>query len=125
SFMAVEIGAGLTQLTRAEVEADEWNVAVLTHRGELFAVSAPDFQDRAGAIGRDPLREPERAIGPGGLAFLFAEVVVAAAERPVQAGVVIDEPALPVWPSAERAPQDLVPGVVRSALVPGPPGSNR
>ena len=54
---------------------------------EQPAIAAADFQDRFGLIGCQPLGHPLRPSAAGLLAFLFAKVIIAAAQCPILAGI--------------------------------------
>jgi hypothetical protein len=79
----------LPELSRTEIDARQGNVEACLELAEDAAVTAANFQYRLRLICRyargDPFC-PERA---GLLAFLFAKIIIAAAECPVVAGIAV------------------------------------
>ena len=88
----------------------------------LLAVAAADLEDRPGSIRRDAPGQPPRPLSARGLVFLLAEVLLTAAERPVEAWVGVQQASLPCGPPTERAAERLVPEIARPASPPGGPG---
>ena len=83
----LQIPSGVVELSLAEVDADQRNVEARTQGAEQLAIAAADLEDRNRPVRRQAIGQPVSPERARLLAFLFAEIVLTAAKRPVQARI--------------------------------------